>query len=423
MTPEAILAPHRDRTIERMRSQETVLLIQDGTDLNFANRPGTEGLGIIGHNQTSAKTLGLHLHATLAVSGGGLPLGVMRLGFEAPPVRKKEGGRRKIQRWKEGLADSAEASREVSRKTRVVAVCDREADAFEVFDTQRRHSRVELLVRVHHDRCPNGGGRKLLGTLSSGPPAAYVDVEIEGLTARPGRRGKRARAARQKRLARCELRYRAVTLPRTDACRESEPIAVTGVHIVETEPAEGEDPVQWFLLVTAAVESVEAAAEVVGWYLQRWRVEDFFRTLKSGCKVEFLRFHTAERLERAIAINAVIAWRIMLMTLLGRHVPECEAELLFSDNELHFLRDYAAENGLESPDNMKKAVHLVATLGGYRGRKHDPPPGQQVMWHGQTNLSSATLGHGVGYSTGYGDGYEADRRAALEDGAQVVPPG
>ena len=194
---------------------------------------------------------------------------------------------------------------------------------------------------------------------------------------------------------------------------------MTGVHIVETDPPEGEDPVQWFLLVTAAVESVEAAAEVVGWYLQRWRVEDFFRTLKSGCRVEFLRFHTAERLERAIAINAVIAWRIMLMTLLGRYVPECAAELLFSDNELHFLRDYAAEKGLEPPGNMKKAVHLVATLGGYRGRKHDPPPGQQVMWHGKTNLSSATLGHGVGYSTGY----EAGRRAVLEDGVHVVPPG
>ena len=68
---------------------------------------------------------------------------------------------------------------------------------------------------------------------------------------------------------------------------------------------------------------------------------------------------------------------------------------------------------------MKTAVHLVATLGGYRGRKHDPPPGHQVMWHGRINLSSATLGHGVGYSTGY----EAGRRAALEDGAHVVPPG
>ena len=85
VTPENILAPHRARTLQRMRGQDTVLCIQDGTDLNFATRPHCEGLGIIGRNQTASKTLGLHLHLTLAVDGAGLPLGVLRCGFEAPP--------------------------------------------------------------------------------------------------------------------------------------------------------------------------------------------------------------------------------------------------------------------------------------------------------------------------------------------------
>ena len=85
VTPGNILAPHRARTLQRMRGQDTVLCIQDGTDLNFATRPNCEGLGIIGRNQTDSKTLGLHLHLTLAVDGAGLPLGVLRCGFEAPP--------------------------------------------------------------------------------------------------------------------------------------------------------------------------------------------------------------------------------------------------------------------------------------------------------------------------------------------------
>ena len=85
VTPGNILAPHRARTLQRMRGQDTVLCIQDGTDLNFATRPNCEGLGIIGRNQTVSKTLGLHLHLTLAVDGAGLPLGVLRCGFEAPP--------------------------------------------------------------------------------------------------------------------------------------------------------------------------------------------------------------------------------------------------------------------------------------------------------------------------------------------------
>ena len=61
-----------------------MLCILDGTGLNFATRPGCEGLSIIGRNQTAAKALRLHL--TLAVSEAGLPLGVPRCGFDTPPV-------------------------------------------------------------------------------------------------------------------------------------------------------------------------------------------------------------------------------------------------------------------------------------------------------------------------------------------------
>ena len=93
VTVENILKPHRERSIQRIRSQKTVLLIQDGTDLSFTTRPGCDGLHIIGKNQTSAQSRGLHLHATLATTETGLPLGVIRLGFDAvkvvPPKAEK----------------------------------------------------------------------------------------------------------------------------------------------------------------------------------------------------------------------------------------------------------------------------------------------------------------------------------------------
>ena len=75
VTVPNILAPHRERSIGRMRAQHTILAIQDGTDLNFSRRPGCEGLQLVGKNQTSATSLGLHMHATLAVTEAGLPLG------------------------------------------------------------------------------------------------------------------------------------------------------------------------------------------------------------------------------------------------------------------------------------------------------------------------------------------------------------
>ena len=77
------------------------------------------------------------------------------------------------------------------------------------------------------------------------------------------------------------------------------------------------------------------------WYCLHWRIEDWHRVLKSGCRIEELAHHSAERLRRAIAINLVIAWRIMLMTLLGREVPQLPAEVLFSDIELRTLHAYA----------------------------------------------------------------------------------
>ena len=84
VTPANILAPHRARTIERMRSQKVVLCIQDTTKLLYSTRPARTDLQVIGQNQTSAKTRGMPLHATLAVTEDGLPLGVLRCSYRDP---------------------------------------------------------------------------------------------------------------------------------------------------------------------------------------------------------------------------------------------------------------------------------------------------------------------------------------------------
>ncbi|HDO33519.1 MAG TPA: hypothetical protein ENH08_00160 [Chromatiales bacterium] len=98
---------------------------------------------------------------------------------------------------------------------------------------------------------------------------------------------------------------------------------------------------EWFLLTTIDIPSATEAEQCLRWYALRWRIEDWHRVLKSGCRIGDLAHENAERLRRAIAINLVIAWRIMLMTLLGRETPELPAEVLFSDIELRTLHAYA----------------------------------------------------------------------------------
>jgi hypothetical protein len=65
----------------------------------------------------------------------------------------------------------------------------------------------------------------------------------------------------------------------------------------------------------------------------------------------------------------------MLMTLLGRELPALPAEVLFSDLELRVLQAYAKKKRLRAPTLLREAVRLVARMGGYLGRAHDPPPG------------------------------------------------
>ena len=364
VTARSILAPHRERTVQRMRSQDLVLCIQDGSDLRFPTRPACSGLEVIGRNQTASKTKGLHLHLTLAVTRQGLPLGVLRCGFGTPP--KAQGG--KSRRWIDGYRDIAAAGRDLTRKTRLVAVMDREADFYALFDEQQDNGRVEVLVRAKHDRNLDRQGRKLFATMAGGEADGQLRIAVEGLVERPKSSRKKARPARQKRLALCELRYRQLELPATVKGGAAVPLAV--VHVVELDPPGDEQPVQWHLLTSQRVRAPEEAQEVVGQYLQRWKVEDYFRVLKTGCGTQRMGFRTAQRMQRAVAIHSVIAWRLMVMTLLGRQVPDCDPGLLYTEAELGFLRDYARQHGQPCPDQLGKAARLVAHLGGYRGRKH-----------------------------------------------------
>ena len=255
--------------------------------MHFATRPGCEGLSIIGRNQTSAKTLGLHLHLTLAVSGTGLPLGVLRCGFDEPPPGEaspepasgKSGEEhpgnhdtepetddsvRKTRRWLDGLHDVAEAACELPRKTRVISVMDREADFFELFDTQRRIGRVEVLVRARHDRRLGEGLPKRFAALRNAPADGHVEIDIARVSERPKSSRKPARPARSARVARAEVHYRELTLPPT--LEGLAPVTRWAVHVCETFPPEGEKPLEWFLLTSVRVACLDAALESVGHY-------------------------------------------------------------------------------------------------------------------------------------------------------------
>ena len=354
VTMENILLPHRQRTIQRMKAQQTVLCVQDGSDLSFSNLDKCEGLGVIGTNQTGAQSRGFHLHSTMAITTEGLPLGILHSECTAPELKDKDDDRpcraipieeKKTFCWIESVHDCMNLQA-LMPDTSIINVMDREGDFFEMFDDQRWNSKnVDLIVRAKHDRNITGE-HKLFEAARQSPIKTRISIKVPRQSARSKKSKQKAKPKRPARTAEVSVRFTQVEFNPPSHHKDKDPLTVWVVHVWEENPPANTEPLEWFLLTTIDIKSVDDALQIIKWYSLRWRIEDWHRVLKSGCKTEKAANETAERLKRTIAINLVIAWRIMLMTLLGREVPELPAEVLFSDLEIEVLKAYSKKKSL-----------------------------------------------------------------------------
>ena len=240
---------------------------------------------------------------------------MVRAGFDAPPPPDpdakgpKAREEKKSFRWIEGLRDCAQAAQRLPQ-TRVVCTTDREADFLDLFIERREHApHLELLVRakanrvLDNDTAAEGDRvvRRLFDEVRNTPARGTCTVEVGRLSARVKASKQAPKAKRVARLAETTLRYEPVALP----CPGAAPVELWMVHAREECPPAKTEALEWFVLTTVPVTSAADAKRVLHWYTLRWRIEDYFRILESGCKVEELQHHSAERLERAIATSAL----------------------------------------------------------------------------------------------------------------------
>ena len=373
ITSDRILAPHRMQTVKRIRGQSIALCLIDETKITYNTRPACDGLEVVGRNQTSSEAEGIRLHATLAVTDEGLPLGVLRCG-DTPSDPDVDHPDR--QRWEDAVDDVVVCAKEIRRSTKMVVIIDREGDSASLMERCLRSGRVDVLVRAMHNRnLPDG--KKLFGKLRGLESVGKVEMPIQRLSRRV-KSGRVLHEGRDGRVALMEIRFCRVDLP----CG-----VMTAIQIGEMDRAS--DALEWFLLTSLPVTTFDEAKQVVDYYLLRWRIEDLFRVLKHGCKVEDLRMRSATKLHRAVTINMVIAWRLMLLTFLGRTVPNASPEILFTELQIRALRHFAKRYSFSSPDDLLQTVLLVAILGGYQQRKKRLPPGVEVIWRGYKRLEIA----------------------------------
>jgi len=384
---DTVLASHIEATAQRMQAHPVVLAVQDTTSLNYDAHPATAGLGPINTHADGAQ--GLRLHDTVAFTPEGIPLGVIdaecwaREEPEPGPKPRRSVEDTEALRWLTSYLQCARLQALLPH-TRVVSVADREADIYELFaQAQRTPEGPDLLIRANRSRARRVDTAEALPLLwdhvLAQPQAGTLGLHI------PGKGGRQARTAE------LVVRHSQVTLPPPRG-KSGPRLRLWAVHALEPAPPPATEAVEWLLLSTVAVEDFAQACERLRWYAVRWSIEVFHRTLKSGCRIEDRRLAEAGHLQACLALDMIVAWRVLYLTRLGRQTPEVPCSVFFEEEEWKALYAYHHHSAAvpEEPPTLGVAMRMVARIGGFLGRKGDGDPGATVLWRGLEKLSFIT---------------------------------
>jgi hypothetical protein len=379
VTPKAIRASHIHSTAQRALQSGKVLIIQDTTTLDFTDHGETAGLGYLDYPLHQ----GLLLHSALCCTCAGVPLGLLdqQMWIRNPEERGKTQYRaqrlikdKESAKWIRTLKGSLES---VAESVATVTIADREADIYELL-VAPRPAKADLLIRACRERRVkiNEEVDHLWPVMLTSSVRGKISIEVE------------ANPKRKPRTAICSLHFEKVWVLPPRAAKQKEALSLWAILVREDAVPEGVEPLEWLLLTTLRVENLEEALQYVKWYSLRWLIERYHLVLKSGCRVEKLQLETEERLERAIAVYSIVAWRLLWLTYNARQFPEASCEIALERHEWQALYCKIKKTPIapEEPPSLRQAVRWIAQLGGFLGRKSDGEPGVMVIWRGWRRL-------------------------------------
>lgn len=396
VTPEGIQSTHRQQVRLLCTSHPAVLAIEDGSELDFSGHPSVSGLGFIGDGHGR----GLLQHSTLAVTTDGHLLGILhQIWWRRTRTPKGETRRQRQARATESdlWADSIRAIGAVGPTTRLIHVTDRGGDCYETMQAAYAAGQG-FLIRARHDRYINDSSEHLWEFMERQPVAG---TRIVHLSARPPKGKRLAQAARTAQLV---IRYAPIQVapPRNDP-RFKKPLAAWAVYVVEPDPPEGAEPVEWMLLTSEPVENIDQANTCVDWYTRRWLIEEWHKAEKTGCRLEASQLKTAEALERLAALTAVVSVRLIQL----RELAQAATAPCVQDPE-SLSSQPAALQALVPGDWIAVVSYLakcrpealtprlfwltLARQGGFLGRKSDGLPGWQTIWRGWAQVMTLVQG-------------------------------
>lgn len=401
-TPENLLEPHVQSTLDRLFGREAVVAVHDTTEFRFngerkgLGRLGKAGRGFFGHfsllvDPTEHEPLGVAAMHTW-----------VRKGETATAKRRK--GEISYRRSRELETEQRRWERQVDA-TELVAggaaslihVMDSEADDYALLAKLTRDSR-RFVIRLCYDRkldAKESGaerGEKAKAFLARSQEVCTRTVTLAKRKRRPDSQ-KRARSKeRKRRCATLSLSAETVAFSRPDSQSTSLPksVQVNIVRVSEPNPPPDAEPVEWLLITSEPIKTEEDILRVVDSYRVRWIIEEYFKALKTGCAYEKRELDSYDTLVAALAVFVPVAWGLLRLRNVARATGEQPPEFVVSPDQLEILR-LSPNCGLPRRPTAQNVMLAIAKLGGHLRRNGDP--GWQVLGRGYLELLTLTAGY------------------------------
>lgn len=384
-------------TAQRCLGQDSILVVQDTTTLNFT---GLHSIAELGPIDSGHLARGLHLHSAIGVTPQGKVIGILDQQCWVRPQAQPKKSPKKPRQDKESSKwiNALESARTVLYEAggglgvpRLIHVMDREGDAYEVMMAVEDAGDSAIIRSAQNRRTDDPLGRAH-DAVRNQPVLGKISLEVKRKKDIPQRE------------ALVEVRSMGVTLvANLQKYPHAWPMKWNLVEVWEPAPPPGVESLHWLLWTLEAATTVDEALEVIRKYTCRWPIEEVHLVLKSGCKVEELRLETWGRLEKAVRVNASVAARIVTLRDLARESAQTLALEVLDKVEVDALVNYFGKGkAIRGADlSIGQAVLWIGRLGGHLNRKRDGMPGVRTMWRGLQALALLVSGFRAGLRAGH----------------------
>ncbi len=390
VSPDALTEAASKACARRSLNEPFVFVPVDGSSLNLSDWGRSKGLGVVGARYVGAQ--GLIVLSAVAVTRGGTPLGLAGQVWWARrrPAKRKRHDRRGVEtretrHWLEVMQQVRRGFASEASDCQPWFQLDRGGDAWPVILEGLEPGQL-FTVRAARDRrlfrAEDQERRYLWQQLESEPVLGRYELEVQP---GPGRQG---------RTAKIEVRAAEVVLDMREYFSKRHhraPLWAVLAREVGSEPY-GEEPIEWLLLTSYPVRTMDDAQLVLLGYSQRWRIEEFHRVWKTGaCRVEDTQLRDRAAIIRWATILASVAVRILRLTYLARAAPEAPSTSELTQAEVDaviVLKKQRTSYRRGDIPPLGQIVTWLAELGGYTGRSSGGPPGPLVITRGLERIQS-----------------------------------